>query len=153
MFSHIVVIKIRWEVAEIEVTKTKFPNFSLVGVFPYWALYMYCKRLSVRAKISWKWFFSKVDLLVWEYWEVDSMMEIDQLDPKWLPKSLVWPYPSWNPEKAKYPHIVSHVPEWNDSEPFWNFRRFSNGLFSTKFWKSAPSTKNSMWDTGKRFAL
>ena len=67
----------------------KLPNFSLMGIFPYWVLYMYCKRLSMRVKISWKELFSKVDLFSWRSWEVDPMLEIDEFDPKRHPKSLV----------------------------------------------------------------
>ena len=66
-------------------------------------------------KIGWKWFFSKVDLFVWGCREVDLMLGIDQLDSKWLPKSLVWSYFRMTPQFTECPHIVTHLREWNDS--------------------------------------
>ena len=60
-----------------------------MGGFPYWVLYIQYIRLSVRAKISSKSNFSKVDLFGWRCWEVDPMLEIDEFDPKRHPKSLV----------------------------------------------------------------
>ena len=39
--------------------RKKFPNFSLVGDFLYWIVYMYCRSLSVKAKISRNSFFQK----------------------------------------------------------------------------------------------
>ena len=89
MVFHIVVIKIRRELAEIEFAKKILSKFSLVGIFPYWVL---CKQLQLllwEAQNEWKSSFSKVDLLGWGCWEVDMTLEIDWFDPKWHPKSLV----------------------------------------------------------------
>ena len=107
-----------------ETSIKSFPNsihglevFWFVGGFPYWVLYMYCRRLSVRAKNSSKSNFLKVDLFGWGCWEIDLVLEMSWFDPKWHPKSLVLvSYTCWwyNRVYGEGDRSGYHLREWNE---------------------------------------
>ena len=83
--SHWNSIRTRWD----RVCEKKVSIFFTYVCFPYWVLYMHRIRLSMICKINQKSNFSKVDFIGWKGWKVNSMLEIDWLEPKWHLKSLV----------------------------------------------------------------